>query len=100
MFVFVLFFTTQIVSFDFPIIHIIVWSFEDNTVGGIKVALVDFITVIFCYVGFKNYSYTYADFNFSVRVVMSPQSILNELKHLLLVPNSHAWKTLGGIYRG
>lgn len=26
---------------------------------------------------------------------MSPQSFLKELKHLLLVSNLHAWKTLG-----
>lgn len=81
------FFTTQIILSGFPIIHATIWGFEDNISGGIKVALVDFTTFLFCYVGFKSCSYTYADYNFSVRVVMSPQSILNDPKHLLLVPN-------------
>lgn len=81
------FFTTQIISSGFLIIHTTVWGFEDNKNGGIKVALVDFITVFLCYIGFKSCSYTYADYNFSVRVVTSPQSILNDPKHLLLVSN-------------
>lgn len=80
------FFTTQITLSGFPIIRATVWGFEDNISGGIKVALVDF-TFLFRYVGFKSCSYTYADYNFSVRVVTSPQSILNDPKHLLLVPN-------------